>query len=337
MAMERRLLPVRIDTLDWQDQSFAIHSHTRSTFLSESLKRHGVLAPPWLLQTDEGRPVIVDGYKRLKWLEENRATEVECLLFAASCDRRELLIQRLEAKMAGALVNLAEKAQIVARLAEVMPPERVLAEYFPVLNLASRPQAIDRWSRLAAAEKFLLSALANDRLCERVALELIDWPSAEIQRMIALFCELRCSASIQVEIAERIGEIALNHGKSRAEIVDSREVQDILQDADRHHRRKTQDLRDLLQRWRFPRLSARQQRFQRNLDACGLPAPIRIQPPPAFEGNSWQLQIQFSSPSELPKLLAAVQVLAVSSKLPELLEQPVDDEVTVANPVSSKP
>jgi hypothetical protein len=337
MAMERRLSPVRIETLHWQDQSFAIHSYTRSAFLSESLKRHGVLSPPWLLQTDEGRPVIVDGYKRLRWLEENRATEVECLLFAASCDRRELLIQRLEVKMAGASVNLAEKAQIVARLAEMMPPERVLADYFPVLNLASRPQAIDRWSRLAAAEKFLLSALANDRLCERVALELIDWPSAEIQRMIALFCELRCSASIQMEIAERIGEIALSQGKGRAEIVDSREVQDILQDADRHHRRKTQDLRDLLQRWRFPRLSARQQRFQRNLDACGLPAPIRILPPPDFEGNSWQLQIQFSSPAELPKLLASVQVLAVSSKFPELLEQPVNDEVTAANPASSKP
>ncbi len=229
MAMKRCLAAVRLDDLNWQDRSFAIDSLVRPAFLLESLERHGVLAPPWLLQTGDGRPVVVDGFKRLKWLQENGTVEVECLLYEADNDRRSLMLQRLEAKMGGAALNLAEKAQIVAKLAELMPAGQIRSEYFPVLNLALRPKAVERWSRVAAAEDLLLSALANDRLGERVVLELIDWPEIERRKMIALFCELRCSASIQMEIVERISEIALNQGKSRAEIEASPEVQDILQ------------------------------------------------------------------------------------------------------------
>jgi ParB family chromosome partitioning protein len=322
MAMEHQLSPVHLEDLDWQDQSFAIHRYTRNDFLRGSLGRHGVLCPLWLLQTDRGPPVIMDGFKRLKWLKENGTSRVECLHFGASTDPSTLMIQRLEAKIGGAPLNLAEKAQIVARLAELVPHERLLQDYFPAMNLAPRPQAIDRWQRVAAAEKLLLSALAHDHLCERACLEIIDWPVDERRGMLALICELRCSASIQMEIVERITEIAMVQRKTRTDLVATPEVQDILQDAERNHRQKTQALRDLLQRWRFPRLWARQEQFQRNLDRCGLPPAIRVQPPPSFEGDGWQLQIRFSSPGELEQLLTSAHALASSQNLPELLGWP---------------
>jgi len=336
MAMEHQLSSVHIEDLDWQDQSFAIHSYTRNDFLCGSLGRHGVLCPPWLLQTNRGPPVVVDGFKRLKWLQESGTNRVECLHFEASNDARALMIQRLEAKIGGAPLNLAEKAQIVARLAELVPHERLLQDYFPAMNLAPRPQAIDRWRRVAAAEKLLLSALAHDHLCERACLELIDWPVDERRGMLALICELRCSASIQMEILERIREIALVQGKTRTDLVATREVQIILQDADRNHRQKTQTLRDLLQRWRFPRLWARQERFQRNLDGCGLPPAIRVQPPASFEGDGWQLQIRFSSPGELEQLLTSAQALASSQNLPALLSSPKADTARGATETQGK-
>jgi ParB family transcriptional regulator, chromosome partitioning protein len=320
--MKRCLATVHLGDLNWQDRSFAIESFVRPSFLLGSLERHGVLTPPWLLQTEEGRPVVVDGFKRLKWLQENGTVKVECLLYEADSDRRSLTLQRLEAKMGGPALNLAEKAQIVAKLVGLMSAEQIGTEHFPVLKLALRPHAVERWSRVAAAEDFLLSAVANDRLGERVVLELIDWPETERRKMIALFCELRCSASIQMEIVERISEIALGQGKNRSEIQASPEVQDILKDPDRNHRLKTQALRDLLQRWRFPRWWTRQEHFERNLSASGLPAQIGIVPPPAFEGNSWQMQIRFSSREELSQLLNYARSLASSPEIDLLLNPP---------------
>ncbi len=319
MARKRHLMSVLLDELDWQDQSFAIHSFTRNDFLQRSLTRHGVICPPWLLQKDRGPPIIVDGFKRFKWLKDAGATQVECLVFEASNDVRDLMIQRLEAKICGTNLNIAEKAQIIARLTEIVPHQQLIAEYLPAMNLPPRPQAIDRWTRVAAAETLLLSALANDRLCERAGLELIDWSAPERQKTIALFCELRCSTSIQMEILERITEIAAVQEKTRMDLIATQEIQDILNDADRNHRQKTQDLRALLHLWRFPRLSARQKGFQRDLDEIGLPQAVRLQPPPAFEGDSWQLQIQFSSRHELQESLTSAQALASSQKFPELL------------------
>ncbi|HBZ55116.1 MAG TPA: hypothetical protein DEO88_06895, partial [Syntrophobacteraceae bacterium] len=49
---------------------------------------------------------------------------------------------------------------------------------------------------------------------------------------------------------------------------------------------------------------------------------IGILPPPAFEGDSWQMQIRFSSRLELSGLLASAQKLASSPELDQLLEQP---------------
>jgi hypothetical protein len=320
--VKRCLATVHLGDLNWRDRSFAIESFVRPAFLLGSLERHGVLTHPWLLQTEEGRPVVVDGFKRLKWLQENGTVEVECLLYEADSDRRSLTLQRLEAKMVGAVLNLAEKAQIVAKLAGLMSAEQVRSEYFPILKLALRSQAVERWGRVAAAEDLLLSALANDRLGERVVLELIDWPEAERREMIALFCELRCSASIQMEIVERISEIALRQGRNRSEIQASPEVQDILKDPDRNHRQKTQTLRALLQSWRFPRWWARQEYFERSLSSSELPAQIGIAPPPAFEGNSWQMQIRFSSREELSQLLTYARSLASSPKIDQLLAPP---------------
>jgi hypothetical protein len=313
--MDARLLAVPLDRLDWQDRSFAIRSFTRTDQLQASLQRCGLLFPPWVVHSAEDRWIIADGFKRLKWLRAHSLEPVECLAFPAATERTPLLLRRLEAKVLGSPLNLAEKAQIVARLASVLPHQQVLADYFPLLNLAPRPAAIEKWCALARSEDFLLAAIATENVGERAALELIDWDSAARENLIALLCELRCSSSIQLEIIERITEVALGQGRVPMDMLRAPELQAILQNPDQNHRQKTQALRDLLHRWRFPRLWARQQRFAEDLAKARLPVDIRLQPPPAFEGNTWQVQIHFSSPEKLRGSAAALAELAGSPQL----------------------
>ena len=135
--MESRLLRVRLDDLDWEDRSFALHSFTRADHLRDSIKRRGVLFPPWLLQT-AARYVIVDGLKRLTALRELSADGCDCLVFPETSDPVRLLLRRVEARLFGAPLNPAEKAQIIAKLAQVLPEEQILAEYFP---LSANPRA----------------------------------------------------------------------------------------------------------------------------------------------------------------------------------------------------
>jgi hypothetical protein len=317
--MDAQLLAVPLERLDWQDRSFAIRSFTPTEPLQASLQRHGLLFPPWVLHSAADRWIIVDGFKRLKWLHANSLEPVEVLLFPAETEHTPLLLRRLEAKLFGNPLNLAEKAQIVAQLAAVLPPQQVLTDYFPLLNLAARPAAIEKWCAVARSEDFLLTAIATEQVCERAALELVDWDRAAREQVIALLGELRCSSSIQLEIIERIAEVALNQGKTPVDMLCAPDFQAILQTPGQSHRQKTQALRDLLHRWRYPRLWARQQRFAEDLAKARLPAGIRLQPPAAFEGNTWQVQIQFASPEKLQRSAAALAELAGSPQLQAMI------------------
>ena len=314
--MESRLLRVRLDDVDWEDRSFALHSFTRADRLRDSINRCGVLFPPWLLKTAT-RYVIVDGLKRLTALRELSAETCDCLVFADTSDRTRLLLRRIEARLFGAPLNAAEKAQIIAKLARILPEEQVLAEYFPHLQVPARPDAVQQWSRLAAQDESFLQAIAADRICERAALELVAWEVEARGMMAALLGRLRCTASIQLEIIEHITEIAL--GRERLDVLNSPEFLEILENPRLNHRQMTQGLRDLLRRLRFPRLWARQERFQESLGRCHLPPKIRLQHPPAFEGGEWQLQVLFSGPAELRELLGVAEQFADSPRLAELI------------------
>jgi ParB family transcriptional regulator, chromosome partitioning protein len=317
--MDARLLALPLDRLDWQDRSFAIRSFTPTAPLQASLQRHGLLFPPWVWHSATDRWVIVDGFKRLEWLQAHSREALEFLVFPAETEHTPLLLRRLEAKVFGNPLNLAEKAQIVAQLAAVLPHQQVLRDYFPLLNLAARPAALEKWCAVARSEDFLLAAIATEQVCERAALELVEWDRAAREQAIALLCELRCSSSIQLEIIERIGEIALSQGQAPVDMFCAPDFQGIWQNPGQSHRQKTQALRDLLHRWRFPRLWARQQRFAEDLARTRLPAGIRLQPPAAFEGSTWQVQIQFTSPEMLQGSAAALAELAGSPQLQAII------------------
>jgi ParB family transcriptional regulator, chromosome partitioning protein len=318
--MENRLLRVRFDDLDWGDQSFAIHSYIPLDHLRDSINRCGVLFPPWLLQTGQHRFAIVDGWKRLTAFRELSANACECLVFPETSDPARLLLWRIEAKLFGAVLNPAEKAQIITKLARIWPEEQILAEYFPRLQIPARPDAIGKWSRLAAQDKGFLEAVAAGRICERAALDLVDWEAEARGLAATLLNRLRCSASIQLEIIEQISELAMGQDQERLDILAGRNVQEILEDPQLNHRQMTQALRDLLRRLRFPRLWARQERFQEDLGRCHLPPRIRLQHPPAFEGAEWQLQVLFSNPEELGELLDIAVRFADSPTPGELMK-----------------
>ena len=316
---------VDLDELSWEDERFVVHSFVPWKRLDASLDRSGILFPPWVWVREDGRYTIVDGFKRLSWLRERGAVSAECAVLPISEHFPRLMLLRIEGKLMGPPLNVAEKAQIISKLAEIAPLEEIAARWLPALDIAPQPEAVEKWSRLAAQSVGLLEAAATGEICERAAFGLIGWEDEARGAALALLKQLRCSASIQIEILERVTEIAIRGGKSRMEVLSSRELREIVDHPRWNHRRKTQSLRDLLYGLRFPRLRAREEAFARDLAAAGLPKDVRLVPPQAFEGERWQLQVFFALPEELRACLQQALELShspvlqrlMSSKLPE--------------------
>lgn len=302
---------VKLADLFWADATFAVSSFVPTVGLQDSLQRQGILQPPWVWRKEDGQCVVVDGFKRLQWAQQAGLEAVECAVFPARADARELMLRRVEGKLFGAALNTAEKAQLVYKLSRYAPQRVMFDLYLPRLGIVARPAAAAKWLRLAVAADSLLTAAAEGRICERAALELADWEDQSLGRILPLLCELRCSASIQLEMIERVREIAIREDVDPCRILEDEEIGRILFGTEMNRRQKTEALRRFLYARRYPRINARVERFQRDLATLGLPANVAVIPPPGFEGKNWQVRLHFADPDELSETL--VEMLATVS------------------------
>jgi ParB family transcriptional regulator, chromosome partitioning protein len=302
-----------------QDKTFACPSFTPLTQLGDSLQRCGILHPLWVWLKPDRTKALVDGFKRRQWAQENGIENIQCLLFPPETDPSELLLKRIEGKLFGPMLNVAERAQIIHKLAHNFP-KAILDRYLPLLGISGRDKIVGKWLLLAGSSQYLLAAAALEEICERAALELATWEERSQQKALELLKILCCSASIQYEILVRIKEIALREEVAELAVLLHPELIAILKDSVRNRREKTQAIRDRLYRRRYPRLKAREDRFLQDLGSSHLPKPVRVLPPPSFEGSDWQLQIDYSNPEELRQLLSELQNFASSSEIEKMMK-----------------
>ena len=212
---------------------------------------------------------MVDGFKRLRWAKENRAEGLFCRIFGEDSDLGEIWGARIEKKIYEGELNPAEKARIIAVLAELFGLGEIPGFFLSSLKVANRAQTLRKWVLLSGAGPGMLEALGCGEVCERAALEIADWDPSSSGLVLALLRALRCSASIQVEIVERINEIAIREEKSRAEVLEMAPVRRILSSKELNHREKTQALREYFNELRNPRLTSRRKRFEARFGSPG--------------------------------------------------------------------
>ncbi len=304
--MQASYVVVQRDELDLQDDRFAIWSYLPNERLALSLARHGMFLPLWLWARGDGGYSLVDGFKRITWAREKGLERIQAMVFPSSSSYEELFLLRAEAKLFGPPLNAAEKAQLISKLNHEATRPYLHDHLLPALQIPPRAEVIAKWCGLSRAGESLLKNTASGAIAERIALELVAWSEEERAEVLALLIELRCSASVQMEMVERVREIALRWHENRHAVLRRPELQAILSHLEWNHRQKTQAVRELLTRWRLPRLQERETRLARDLALLALPQGSQLLHPPAFEGDEWRLLVTFGQPEELQGLLEKV-------------------------------
>ncbi len=312
---------VTLHEIDLDNSTFEVRKFAGPVRLRESLARLGILDPPWLWKK-AGRHIVVDGFKRLRWAKEHGMQGAVCRIFSEDCDAHELWTRRIEKKLFEREINLVEKAQIISMLLGLFQREEIPGFFLSDLNLGNRREVLRQWALLSGMGSETLELLASGAIAERAALEVAGWDERSRDSVLPVLQALRCSASIQVEIVEHINEIAIRDEKVGADIIESPRAREIMESKELNHRQKTQALREFLAELRHPRLSASQKRFQREIESLGLPPSVRIIPPPAFEGNNWKMELSFTGPEELRKVIDSAGSLLESDRTDAIFRAP---------------
>jgi hypothetical protein len=169
-------------------------------------------------------------------------------------------------------------------------------------------------------EESILDAIARGTLHERIGFVLSPLEQGDRLAFFNFFQELPFSVSVQEELVETVVEIGQRDNLTPRQVLDSEEVNDLRRAHKRPARQRAQEIRKQLLATRAPRLTARKERFDREVGGLGLPAGVRLVPPPFFEGPRWSLECTFGRGDELATRLRQLAELADQPEFKRVME-----------------
>lgn len=317
---EPHVEPIPLAAIDWQDTSCLISFGPPPDRLRHSIRAVGLLQIPLLQPRQDGRFRIVSGSRRLLICRELGLEPIACHILPASLPPDACLRLAIYDKVAKRALNPVEKSLVLSKMLTLAPQPQVIGEFMPLLGLEPSAKILSRFLELQRLEKDILDALADGRLHERTASALVPLEPADRQALCSLFAEFSFSVSVQEEIIELAVEIGRRDGLTAAEVLKVDAIEALRREHRRPMRHRAQEIRRYLQGRRTPRLTARRERFVRATQELGLPAGVRLVPPPYFEGPCWRLECMFQRGEDLARALRVVAAMAEQPGFQRVLE-----------------
>lgn len=289
--------------------------------LAESLREVGLLNPPWLrLRPGGTRWQVVTGRKRLQAAAHLGWREITARLVPEGTPDFFCLLVHLFDNAFTRGFNLREQAALAAGLLEHCDPETVTARYLPYLGLPPSFAHLERLRRVAGLEPPWQGLAAQGRLALTAGARLAAWDPDDRAAAWPFLDTLHLSQSKQEEFLDQVALLARRKAMTPAAVLAREDLRRALTAPDRTPQERTVAVRRHLYRWVYPRLSAAREAFESALGRLGWKrqARMRLQPPPAFEGPDFHLEITFRDAPELRQLLAEITRLTRSEAFDEL-------------------
>ncbi|SMC22399.1 chromosome partitioning protein, ParB family [Desulfacinum hydrothermale DSM 13146] len=313
--MELELKRVPLEDVDLEDATFSLPGFRDDAALFQSLKAAGLIQPLVAWERSPGRFTLVDGFRRMEGLRQAGIATAPFLVHPAETPQERILKRRLEDKIFSGPLNLAEKVQIAARYAPLASEEELRRRILPALGLSSKEGAVWRWIQVGGWPPHHLELLGREVVSEKAAFLLASWKERERHAALQLLDALRCSASIQVEILERIQEVAVRDQCPLQEVFQREELAAVASSHKLNRREKTAHVRDLVARWRYPRLYRKTQTIREKIEAARLPRTVALSPPPHLEGDRWELRLTFTNLLDLDAQISWARDFGRSSQM----------------------
>ncbi len=319
--METEAVSIPLHKIEKSDRSFIITAGRDNRELTRSIQQVGLVNLPYLVAGPSGDCYrIVCGCRRIQVLTELGWKEVTAKIFSNAPEEKTLFLFAFFDNLAHRQFNPVEKAHSVERLLHYFSQEEIIRSYLPLLGLHPTARTLADTISLAGLEDDIKYAVITGALQEKTAVRLAGLSAEERQSIFSLFCMVNLSASKQSEISEHCLDIACRDSLSISEILDDRAVQDVLQQDRMTGSQKGEQVRQVLRKKRFPRLTRREESFGTLKKRMHLPPNLVLSPPAFFEGAMYRMQISFETVEDVQAAADQVKKLAENPDLKKLLE-----------------
>ena len=199
--------------------------------LLESVKKIGVLNPPWVkpVRGSKEKFETVLGYSRVRAARENGLASLSCRVIDEDIPEKDLLLANIFDNISQRELNPIDQALALKKSLSYFEKERVVSEIMPAIGLAPSLQAMERLIRLLELPEPFLREVAGGGIPPSNAFKLMRLTREEQLALFDLFQKLRLGFNFQKEFIENFYECSRRDGIPIQTILENENFSRIIQ------------------------------------------------------------------------------------------------------------
>ncbi|RLB34973.1 MAG: hypothetical protein DRH11_04290 [Deltaproteobacteria bacterium] len=276
--------------------------------LADSIKKIGLLNPPYVIGKKQGRGFeVVSGYRRVLAVKALGWEKVLCKDISNSVTSPlEYLVFNLYDNLATRTFNDVEKGMILCRLDPLVPRKEILEEYMPLLGLPSHEPTLEVYLRVPDLALEIKEAFARGQLSFQSVRALEDMDSLSQSQVFKWISELKFNFNQQRQFLEILVDLALKDGISVFEFLAKEELSRYLEDPIENRPQTAKRTLQALHELRYPRLTRAERIFREKVANLNLPEGAILKAPAYFEAPGYCLEVRFRDGKSLKRKMEAL-------------------------------
>ena len=311
---------VAVSDIDGKPGPFCMSFGFNLETLKASIQKFGVINPPYLLKNPENHFMVVTGYRRLLAVKELGWRDILCNVLPDTFSLFDAFLLNLNDNLYHRRLNTIEKGMILQKLTRFIGTEEIVNNFMPILGIPSNKQQLELFLSLEELEESIKISIAMERLSTRVVGLMRDIEKKDRLEINNLFTSLKWSFNQQWETMQWMKEIASREGCSIKEVLDSKEIKEVLKSTTLNKPQQVKAIVNILKSRRFPSFLRANKLYHKGISRLSLPLGVRIIPPPFFEGVDYRLEIVFKKGEELKEKLADLSGLQGLEKITDFCD-----------------
>lgn len=293
--------------------------HQKDQILAKSMNLAGVLSPLVLLQ-DQNDFVILDGFKRHRFLQDNAALKVPSFLYSMQ-QAREGFLHGLVLNEARQPLSVIEKSNVMRIIQSFAHDEDFQKKVYNFLNIPPQKQFIEKYLTINSLpdeskhyfHDFQFSLRQIERVLPVSIQPLLPW--------IRLAQELNIKAQEFVQLVEIVQDLSIKGNTSADELYKKLGIKELIK-RELTTQQKVFKLKDYLCQKRFPMLHQIQERVTEHVARIqkNSKLPVEITWDKKLEQSGYWFNIYLDNKNSLKNLKELFESSELDNELRKLFE-----------------
>lgn len=303
---------IEISDIFLENQYFRITTAKPIKSLILSINHLGIISPPVVLPENNGFAVVC-GFRRIEAAQALNLAKIKAIVLPSHTPQMECIRLCIADNSFQRPLNLIEISRSFTLLQQHVRDNQTILKEAALLGLPSNKDYQKKIVPLCRMPESFQNAILDDVIPFPIAWQLSQMPHNQSLVLVDIFKALNCSLNKQREIIVLAKEIGIREDISIADVLLDDHMQKIILDNNLDKNQKTRQVRTLLRRRRYPRITESERNFFARVEKLELSETFRLVPPPEFEGSTFRLSLDFKD---------LVEIQAHRKKLDELIHNP---------------